>query len=83
MFSMPLSRPMPGIGSNCHELRLGDAERGVEWRIVYCTDDAAIVVLDIFEKKTRTTPERNIQACRQRLSRYLAAKEEAKKEGNQ
>lgn len=73
--SMPLSRPMTGIGTQCHELRLGDIERDVEWRIIYYIDDLAIIVLDIFEKKTSKTPESVMKACRQRLNRYLSAKE--------
>jgi phage-related protein len=66
---------MPGIGSNCHELRIADAGTGVDWRLVYCIDSAAIVVLDVFEKKTRITPKHVIESCRDRYKRYLAAKE--------
>lgn len=73
---MPLSRPMPTIGANCHELRVHDSEREVEWRLLYCIDDAAIVVLEIFEKKTPQTPETVKKVCRERLSHYLSAKEE-------
>jgi len=66
---------MPGIGANCHELQIADSERDVEWRIIYCVDDIAIVILEVFEKKTRKTPETIKRVCRQRLSRYLQAKE--------
>jgi len=34
--SLPHSRPMPSIGSRCHELRIND--RNVTWRIVYRVD---------------------------------------------
>ena len=51
---MPHSRPMPNIGPRCHELRINDEKK--RWRIVYRIDDDAIVVLDVFEKKTQKTP---------------------------
>lgn len=52
--AMPQSRPMPGIGSRCHELRTGDA--GQTWRLVYRIDTDAIVVADVFQKTTQQTP---------------------------
>ena len=65
---LPHSRPMPGIGARCHELRVNDASK--TWRIVYRIDPDAIVIADVFEKKTRQTPDRIIQECRRRLRRY-------------
>lgn len=65
---LPHSRPMPTIGSRCHELRIVD-EDGT-WRIVYRTDVDAVVLLDVFAKKTATTPKRVIEACRKRLKDY-------------
>lgn len=53
--TMPHSRPMPGIGGNCHELRVPDGD--VTWRIIYGIEPDAIAVLLIFAKKTRTTPD--------------------------
>jgi len=66
--SMPQSRPMPSIGRRCHELRIGDVD--VTWRIIYRTDYDAIVVLEVFEKKTKLTPQRVIDNCKQRLRMY-------------
>ena len=66
--SMPVSRPMPGIGPRCHELRVSDAGR--EWRIVYRLDLDAVVIADVFAKTTRRTPDRVIAACRRRLHSY-------------
>jgi len=66
--SMPLSRPMPSIGPRCHELRIVD-ER-IDWRIVYRIDTDAIVILDVFEKKTRSTPRQIIAVCKRRLKDY-------------
>jgi phage-related protein len=48
---MPHSRPMPSIGSRCHELRIND-ER-TSWRIIYRIDSDAIVILEVFSKKSR------------------------------
>ena len=39
----PHSRPMPAIGSRCHELRIQDDDQ--TWRIVYRMDEKAIVLL--------------------------------------
>jgi phage-related protein len=59
---------MPGVGSRCHELRVRDAE--VDWRIVYRADPDAVVILAVFSKKTRTTPQAVIDACTRRLTEY-------------
>lgn len=59
---------MPMIGSNCHELRVDDG--GVTWRIVYHVDAEAIVILDVFQKKSRTTPKQVIDVSRKRLRAY-------------
>lgn len=64
----PASRPMPGIGPNCHELRIEDRE--LTWRIAYHIDSDAIVILDVFDKKSRTTPKYVVDSCKRRLRRY-------------
>ena len=69
--SLPHSRPMPSIGSACHELRVSDSS--LTWRIVYALEEDAIVILEVFAKKTESTPEKILVACRQRLRRYRAA----------
>ncbi len=70
--SLPQSRPMPPIGVRCHELRLTDENR--IWRIVYCVDTDAIVILAVFEKKTLKTPPEVIDTCRRRLRQYESGK---------
>ena len=76
--SLPHSRPMPGIGNRCHELRIVD--QGHNWRIVYRTDADAIVIGEVFDKKTRETPKAVIDRCTHRFRRYdQAAKGRAKK----
>jgi phage-related protein len=66
--SMPHSRPMPDIGRRCHELRIVDSRAA--WRIVYRLDDDAIVVVEVFSKKTSKTPTHVIAACARRLKEY-------------
>ena len=66
--SLPHSRPMPAIGSGCHELKLIDETR--TWRIVYCVGYDAIVILDVFEKKSKKTPNQVIENCKRRLQMY-------------
>lgn len=68
MLSMPRSRPMPSIGSGCHELRINDAD--VTWRIIYRIDERAILILEVFCKKTEQTPKDVIATCKRRLARY-------------
>ena len=65
---MPHSRPMPVVGPRCHELRVRDA--GADWRIVYRLDSDAVVILEVFTKKTRATPKIVIDACTRRLGEY-------------
>jgi len=56
---------MPDIGTGCHELRILDGS--VNWRIMYHIAPDAIVILDVFPKKTATPPKLVIAACRKRL----------------
>jgi len=71
LLALPHSRPMPNIGPRCHELRINDEKK--TWRIVYRIDDDAIVVVDVFEKKTQKTPRQVIANCQRRLRLYDAA----------
>ena len=66
MPEMPHSRPMLVIGAKCHELRVIDIDK--TWRIIYRIDADAIVILDVFSKKTRATPLLVIDRSRRRLS---------------
>jgi phage-related protein len=65
---LPHSRPMPSIGSRCHELRIRDSDQN--WRIMYRIDDDAIVIIEVFGKATRTTPKIVIETCKKRLKSY-------------
>jgi phage-related protein len=74
---MPHSRPMPSIGGRCHELRVRDEKHN--WRIVYCLDADAIVIADVFPKRSRQTPKQVIDTCQRRLALYDEAKKPAQK----
>lgn len=65
---MPRSRPMPAIGPRCHELRIRDLS--ASWRILYRLDPDAVLILAVFDKKSRKTPFQVIQTCRRRLQRH-------------
>jgi phage-related protein len=49
-------------------LRIND-ER-TTWRIVYRIDSDAIIILEVFSKKSRTTPTAIIDICKKRLREY-------------
>ena len=65
---MPHSRPMPLIGNRCHELGITDIN--ARWRIVYRTDQDAVVILAVFDKKTNQTPKQLIDLCKKRRKDY-------------
>jgi phage-related protein len=59
---------MPAIGPRCHELRVPDAT--ATWRIIYRIDPDAIVLVEVFSKKTAQTPQHVIGNCQRRLRAY-------------
>ena len=66
--ALPHSRPMPSIGARCHELRINDED--IIWRIMYRIDTDAIVILEVFKKKSAKTPKRVLDVCKLRLKVY-------------
>ena len=62
---------MPSIGTRCHELRIVDTDS--TWRVMYRIDKDAIVVLEVFAKKTTQTPKPVIDVCQRRLQEYDCA----------
>src|SRR5438034_8932941 len=72
--SLPNSRPMPVIGPRCHELRIPDQD--VTWRIMYRVDSDAVIVAEVFAKKTQATPQQVIDVCKKRLRDYDKATRE-------
>lgn len=66
--SLPHSRAMPTIGRRCHELRIVDEK--ATWRVVYRTDSDAVIIAEVFSKKTARTPKAVIDMCKKRLKDY-------------
>ena len=52
----------------CHELRIVDSH--ANWRIMYHIAPDAIVILDVFQKKTVATPTHVFAQCRRRLVEF-------------
>lgn len=65
---LPDSRPMPGIGERCHELRIRDGTVG--WRVLYRIDPDAVLVVEVLSRTAQTTPRHLMETCRWRLKRY-------------
>ena len=65
---MPHSRPMSAIAPRCHELRVTDRQE--TWRVIYRVDADAIVIVEVFAKKTAQTPQGVLDTCRKRLKEY-------------
>ena len=61
---------MPMIGARCAELRIVDANK--TWRIIYRVDADAVLIAEVFAKKTQATPKSAIDVCKQRLRDYDA-----------
>ena len=59
---------MPGIEKRCHELRVRDESH--DWRVVYAVERDAILILEVFEKGSRKTPNQVIEVCRKRIREY-------------
>jgi phage-related protein len=74
---MPQAEPLPDVGARCGALRVRDAEHN--WRIMYRIDTDAVLVVDVYPKKTRKIPDEVIERCKQRLRQYDAAVRAAKK----
>jgi len=71
MLCLPQMRPMHSIGASCFEIRVNSSNG--QWRIVIRIDEDAIIIADVFQKKTQKTPNAVIRVCKTRLARYDAA----------
>jgi phage-related protein len=74
---MPQAEPLPDVGPRCGALRVRDAEHN--WRVMYRVDSDAVLVVEVYPKKTRTIPDEVIGRCKKRLKQYDAAVSAAKK----
>ena len=67
---MPLSRPMPDVGSGVHEIRLKD--RSGIYRVFYVTfSEGGVLVFHAFKKTTQKTPNRELNLGKKRLKEML------------
>jgi phage-related protein len=65
---LPHAEPLSSVGARCGALRVRDANHN--WRIMYRVDADAIVVLEVYAKKTRIIPKAVIDRCKRRLKEY-------------
>lgn len=66
VLSMPLSKHMPSINKNTHELRLKD--RNGVYRVFYVIiKKDAIYVVHAFQKKSQKTPTKTIELVKKRI----------------
>jgi phage-related protein len=73
---MPQAESLPSVGPRCGALRVRDA--GHNWRIMYRIDSDAVLVLDVYPKKTQKIPDEVIERCQVRIKQYDAAVRAAK-----
>jgi len=65
---MPQAEPLPIVGPRCGAIRVRDVQHN--WRIMYRMDIDAIVIVEVYDKKTKKIPEEVIARCQQRLNLY-------------
>ena len=75
---MPHAEQLPSVGPRCGALRIRDSEH--HWRIMYRIDPDAVVIGDVYSKKTRTIPNVVIERCKRRFSQYDEAAKRAKEQ---
>jgi phage-related protein len=74
---MPQAEPLPDVGRGCGALRIRDAEHN--WRIIYRVDSDAVLILEVYSKKTRKIPNEVIARCKQRIKQYDSVVKASKK----
>jgi phage-related protein len=74
---MPHAEPLPDVGRRCGALRIRDS--GHNWRIMYRIDADAVLVLEVYAKKTPKIPDEVIEQCQKRLQQYDTMAAAAKK----
>jgi phage-related protein len=65
---MPQAEPLPVLGPRCGALRVRDKQHN--WRIVFRVDADAVLVLEVYAKKTRKIPLEVMDRCKKRLKEY-------------
>ena len=77
--STAASVPLPNVGARCGALRVRDGEHN--WRIIYRMDADAVLILEVYAKKTRKIPDAVVGRCQHRLKQYDTATGTSKKHG--
>jgi phage-related protein len=65
---MPHAEPLPIVGKRCGALRVRDAQH--HWRVMYRVDHDAIVIVEVYSKKSTKIPDAVIRRCQDRLATY-------------
>ncbi len=65
---MPQAEPLPVVGKRCGALRVRDGRHN--WRIMYRIDPDAVLILEVYAKKSPRIPKEVIDRCQDRLKRY-------------
>ena len=73
---MPHAEPLPIVGPRCGAIRVRDGAHN--WRIMYRLDADAVLVVDVYAKKTRTIPDEVVDRCKKRLRDYDALVKKAR-----
>ena len=78
----PQAEPLPTVGPRCGALRIRDDKHS--WRIMYRLDAEAVLILEVYAKKTPKIPDEVIARCKRRLKVYDEAVKaaQAKQEKN-
>lgn len=75
---MPHAEPLPIVGPRCGALRIRDGAHN--WRIMFRVDRDAVLILEVYSKKTRAIPQEVIDRCKKRLKDYDQAAKKAVKQ---
>jgi phage-related protein len=68
LLGMPKAEPLPIVGPRCGAIRIRDDQHN--WRIMYRVDPTEVVVIEIYDKKTRKIPDQTIEKCKKRLRNF-------------
>jgi phage-related protein len=77
---MPQAEALPIVGPRCGALRVRDG--GHSWRIMYRIDPDAVLIVDVYPKKTTKIPQEVIVRCKKRLKDYDEVVKKAAQESN-
>jgi phage-related protein len=66
-------KPMPTIGKGVEEIRVSDSSGA--YRVIYLARRAdAVYVLHAFQKKTRTTPKKDVEIAKKRYGQLVGGR---------